>query len=243
MKIKKIIDTKNQLTVDLFHGTSTLFLNSIIQYGLGGINPISKWKVLELSKEVYNLSEQHLKETNLFKLSSIPFKKMVEQSSSGTFNFQHGETYLSPSKTTAARYAINKEYGSELLTYTIDFLKELLNNDIQYVKNDLCISYSKIFGLINARPSPIIIQAKNVKATSLLNEHGNDPKPNFDEMKNEIMTGGNENFDLTMQQTNFRLIAPIETCNLKFWLINVKKYCNLSPQYNLYEIKTNSVQH
>lgn len=235
VKKVKIINAENQLTVDLFHGTSTLFLDSIIQNGLGGLNPVAEWKLLELCKEVYELSEQHLKETNLFQVSSFSFKKMAEQSNGGAFNFQHGDSYLSPSKQTAARYAINKEYGSELLTYTINFLKELLNKDIPYVKTDLFRKFPKIFGLIKAKPSPLLIQVKNVNASSLLNEHGEDPKYNLEQMQ-EMMNDRKELYDAVMQQTNFRLTAPVETSNLKFWLINVQKWNNLTPQYNLYQI-------
>lgn len=236
-----MINSKNQLTIDLYHGTSTLFLDSIIQNGLGGVNPVTEWKLLELSKEVYSLSEQYLKETQLFKMSSFSFKKMTEQSNGGTFNFQHGDTYLSPSQNTAVRYAIGKEFGSELLTYTIDFLKELLKLEIQYVKYDLSKNYPKIFGLIEARPSPLLIHVKNVPISLLLSEHGDDPKHNLDEMQ-ELMNEGKELFETVLQQTNFRLTIPIETSDLRFWLINVQKWNYYLPQYNLYEINTNSIK-
>ena len=231
-----MITTESKLTINLYHGTSTLFLDSIVHNGLGAVNPVNEWKLLELSKEVYALSEQYLKETKLFQVSSYSYKSMTEQTNSGSFNFQHGDTYLSPSKQTAARYAINKRYGSEMLTYTIDFLKELLSLDIKYVKSDLFRKYPKVFGLIEANPSPLLIQVSNVKISSLLSEHGADPQANLDEVEQHI----NESpdfFDTIMQQTNFRLISPMQVDDLKLWLINVQKWHNLSPQYNLYEIK------
>jgi hypothetical protein len=240
VKKEQIINAENQLTVGLFHGTSTLFLDSIIQHGLGGLNPVVEWKLLELSKEIYELSEQHLKETKLYEVSSISFKKMVYQSNGGAFNFQHGDSYLSPSKQTAAFYAINNKYGSELLSYTINFLKELLNKDIPYVKTDLFRKFPKIFGLIEAKPSPLLIQVENVTASSLLNEHGEDPKHNLEQMQ-EMMNESKELYEVIMQQTNFRLTKPVETSNLKFWLINVQKWNNLTPQYNLHEINTNEI--
>lgn len=226
----------NILTIDLYHGTSTLFLDSIIQKGLAAVNPVNEWNLLELSKEVYALSEQHLKETNLFQVCSHSFKNMTEQSKCGSFNFQHGDTYLSPSKQTAARYAINKRYGSELLTYTLDFLKELLSLDIKYVKTDLLRKYHKIFGLIEANPSPMLIQVSNVNVSSLLSEHGNDPQANLEQVE-QFINESPKFFDTVLQQTNFRLVSPMQIDNLKFWLINVQKWHNLSPEYNLYEIK------
>jgi hypothetical protein len=232
----QIINSKCQLTINLFHGTSTLFLDSIIQNGLGGLNPVVEWRLLELCKEVYQLSEQHLKETLLFQRSSYSFKKMAEQSNSGSFNFQHGNTYLSPSKQTASRYAINKRYGSELLTYTIDFLNELLKLEIQYVKSDLFRKYPKIFGLIEANPSPLLIQVKNVIVSSLVSEHGQDPTKNLERV-DELINESSDFFDVALQQTNFRLIAPVTSDKLRFWLINVQKWNSLTPQYNLYELR------
>jgi hypothetical protein len=128
-----MIDAENRLTIDLYHWTSSLFLDTIVQNGLGAINPVMEWNLLELSKEVYKLSEEFLKETTYFMISSDSFKRMAEQKPSTGFNFQHGDTYLSASRYTAANYAINKRYGSEILTYTIDFLQQLLKLDIPYV--------------------------------------------------------------------------------------------------------------
>lgn len=231
-----MVTKENKLTIDLYHGTSTLFLDSIIQNGLGAVNPVTEWKLQELSKEVYALSEQYLKETKLFQMSSYSFKRMTEQSNAGRFNFQHGDTYLSLSKQTASRYAINKRYGSEMLTYTIDFLKELLNLEIQDVKSRLFRKYPKVFGFIEANPSPLLIQVKNVSVTSLLSEHGDDPQVNFDQIK-DVINESKDLFDAILQQTNFRLVSPMPLGELKFWLINVQKWDPLSPQYNLYEIK------
>lgn len=231
-----MITKDNKLSIDLYHGTSTLFLDSIIENGLGGINPVKEWNLLELSKEVYALSEEYLKETKLFQVSSSSFKCMTEQTSGGSFNYQHGDTYLSPSKTTAVRYAIGKPYGSEILSYTIDFLKELLGLDIEYVNADLFRKHQKIFELLDSNPSPLLIQVKNIHVESLLSEQGDDPKFNLDRLK-QYMSEGQELFNGIAQQTNFRLINPVQIDNLNFWFINVSKWHPLKPQYNFYEIK------
>jgi len=36
-----------KFTIPLFHGTSTVFLDSIREHGLGGINPIDKMGVMQ----------------------------------------------------------------------------------------------------------------------------------------------------------------------------------------------------
>ena len=234
-----MINHNTKLPIDLYHGTSTLFLDSIIKNGLGGINPAIEWKVLELTQEVYKLSELHLKETHLFQVSSNSFKQMAKQSNNG-FNFQHGDTYLSPARSTAARYAMSKRYGSELLTYTIDFLKELISLDIHYVKNNLYKKYPKVFGLIEANPSPLIIQVKNLSASSLLNEYGESATENLKEI-NELMNETSSMRDRMLQQTNFRLTTPVGADNLKFFLVNVQNWDPYGPKYNMYELKPESI--
>lgn len=233
----QIINSEKNLTITLYHGTSTLFLDNIIDKGLGGLNPVKEWKLVELSKEVYELSKQYLADNKLFKAHSYSFERMTEQSNKGSFNFQHGNTYLSPSKQTATNYAISKRYGSELLTYIIDLLQELLKLDIKEVKIYLYKKYSNIFGLIEANPSPLLIEVKNVNIASLISEHGEDPTSNLHQI-DEWLKEGISYFDILSQQTNFRLIEPVSTENLKFWFINVTNWNPYTPDYNLYEINT-----
>lgn len=115
---------KDELPIPLYHGTSSLFLGSIIRSGLGGLNPIAEWHLLEFARLIYPLVEKHVSTRDDFVVKAQTFRFMVEQKSAA-MNFQHGDTYLSPSLSTAVRYAVNKRYGSELLTYTLDFLAEL----------------------------------------------------------------------------------------------------------------------
>ena len=44
-----------------YHGTSSFFLNSIKTNGLGGIVPSVDYKLLELLRHLFDLSEVHLK--------------------------------------------------------------------------------------------------------------------------------------------------------------------------------------
>jgi len=42
-----------KLTIPLHHGTSSLFLVSIQEHGLGGVNPIEQFRVREYFTEVF----------------------------------------------------------------------------------------------------------------------------------------------------------------------------------------------
>jgi hypothetical protein len=82
---------------------------------LGGANPIAEWNVLEFARLIYPLVERHVSAREDFMVKAHSFKLMVEQKSAA-MNFQQGDTYLSPSLSPAVRHAVDKRYGSELLT-------------------------------------------------------------------------------------------------------------------------------
>lgn len=235
-----ILNTEKNLNFDLYHGTSTIFLNSIENYGLGGVNPVNEWKILELSKEVFILSEKYLKDSDLFNAKSKSYEMMIAQSSNGSFNFQHGDTYITPSKETAIRYAISNTFGSELLSRTIEFLKKLLDLKIQYATKDLFRKFPKIFGLIEANPSPVLIKIKNVPPEILTNEHGEPPLENYNRIS-EILSTYPEIADTALQQTNFRLNSPISKKNHGKFLIVVTKWDPFKPEYNLYSIDRTNI--
>jgi hypothetical protein len=162
---------------------------------------------------------------------------MCEQNNKENLNFQHGDTYLSPSLYTAAEYAVNKRYGSELLTYCIDFLNELLAMKIDYVQKDLFKKYKNVFGFIRATPSPLLLEIQNVPAADLLDEFGNSPQDNFEQIQ-QILDQGSDHESVLIQQINFRLTKPIPIEKLQVWLINVMYNNNNINEYNFYSINT-----
>lgn len=223
-----------RLLVPLYHGTSTVFVNGISQYGLAGRNPVKDWNLLCLASEVLALSETHLRDTHLYRVSSGSFAKMANQET-GNWNWQHGDTYMSPAESTAIRYAIGKRFGSELLTYTIDFLEELYRREVPGVADELYRRYPDVFGIMEACPSPILIEASNIAIRSKRSENGTDPSSNLKHMS-DVLINGDEDKELLLQQTNFRLTEPVPTQHLRFWLINVLQWHHLRPSYKLYKL-------
>jgi hypothetical protein len=222
--------------VDLYHGTSTLFLDSILQNGLAGINPVTEWQLLELSQEVYALSEAHLQKTPLFQKSSSSFQRMTEQANSGRMNFQHGDTYLSASKRTAVNYALGKRYGSELLTYTVDFWQELIRHNISAASEELRRKYPRVYGLFKLVPSPLLIKVSGLDSSMLVDEHGNSPDNNLARIIDVAESFSSDFQDTALGQINFRLKVPVQTDRLTCWLINVQKWNPYFPEFNLYEL-------
>lgn len=52
--------------VTLYHGTSSIFLPSILENGLGGINAVKEWGILELAREIFPYVEENFKDDYRF---------------------------------------------------------------------------------------------------------------------------------------------------------------------------------
>jgi hypothetical protein len=240
------ITKDGKLTIPLFHGTSTIFLESIIENGLGGRNPIKDLNLFELANEVYTLSEKYLKDTELYEVSYGSFELMIKQNT-GTalsMNFQHGDTYVTPSQKTAVRYVMGdketrpehkqQEYGSEFLTYTLWFMMEIIKKNISEVEDNLIKRFPKVYNLLKSTPSPIIVEMKEIPIDHLLSEDGKDP----DKTLKQIQSFFDKDMPELCQQSNFRLKQPVPTSELKFWMINDQQYVKETDTFKLFRIMT-----
>src|SRR5262249_1089894 len=84
------------LLIPLYHGTSTLFLSSISEYGLGGKNPIEEWDVLGFFNTVLALAGRYLLNDDDW-VSERWFLQKMGRQEAGASNWRHKSTYLSPS--------------------------------------------------------------------------------------------------------------------------------------------------
>lgn len=231
------IAAQEKLPIPLYHGTSSLFLGSIIRAGLGGANPIADWNVLEFAHLIYLLVEKHASALQDFILKAQSFKFMMEQKSAA-MNFQHEETYLSPSLSTAVRYAADNRYGSELLTKTLDFLAELIRLKVDGVADKLYQAYPHIFEKLDIYPAPLLIQVENIDSAALASEGGGDAEHAL-EFVHETVRSSPEMCDVLLQQTNFRLRRPVSVTELKIWFIDVVRWVPYGrPEFSLYPLST-----
>lgn len=225
----------DKLPISLWHGTSSLFLQDIKRTGLGGLNPIAEWKILEFARLIQPLVEKHFSARPDLMLKAQSFKFMTEQKSAA-MNFQHGDTYLSVSRSTAIRYAANKRYGSELLTYTLDFLSELVRLEVEGISDTLYRAYPHIFAKLDISPAPLLIQADGIDSGALITENGGDAGPALKHVYKTIQNSP-KMCDLLLQQTNFRFRRPIPITELKVWFIDVAHWDRFGPlKYSLYPL-------
>jgi hypothetical protein len=220
------------IPVPLYHGTSTLFIEGILQHGLGGMNPIQEWKVLEFARAIAPLVKQHyeVRGHRLLVQANTFVQYMVAQTCSpGGFNYQHGQAYVSPLEKTAVRYVSHNRYGSELLSRTLFFLQHLCM-DVPDALTSLEQEYPDMFEKLDINPAPLLLRIDNVPVDSVLTEYGEHPG-SYLEFVRECM------HDLDMlQQHNFRLVVPhrasaIATINVK----GGRRY--VFPQYSLYPLQ------
>lgn len=222
----------DSLPISLYHGTSTLFLSGIASCGLGGKNPLVEWKVLDFVRDILPLVKEHFSRDKTWMAKAQSFGFMAQQLS-GSMNFQHGDTYLSPSKTTAIRYATNKRFGSELLTYALEFLQELINRKVPGEVDKLLQQYPQIFRFLDISCAPLLIEVRQIPTVDLLDEHGRDPKQNI-RFVHSVLGDNAEMTELLLSQTNFRLCSAAPIADLTFWLINVHSWHPLDPDYSLH---------
>lgn len=208
------------LSLPLYHGTSTLFLASIIEHGLGGENPVAKWRVLNLAQRLHPLVKKHLAQEDDWMVGAQNFGWMCEQRS-GNFNFQHGHAYLSPSILTGVRYAVGNRYGSELLSHTLEFLGELVRREIVDARGELSDQFSELFQLLRGAFAPLLIEVRSVSTEALLDEHGNPPQRALAKM-DELLAGDPHMAHIMLQQTNFRFARAAPLSDLTFWLLDLQ---------------------
>lgn len=223
------------LPIPVYHGTSTIFLDGIVRWGLGGRNPLGDLKFFDFVKDLFPLVEHHLSNDPDWMSRAQTFSYMTEQRT-GRVNFQHGDTYVSPSKATAIRYAANKRYGSELITYSLDFLQELLRRKIPGVADALYQRYPHVFGLLDISCSPLLIKISGLGPLDLLTENGRDAAVSIQEVLN-ILTEPNNDAQVLLQQTNFRLRRPVPLSQLSIRLVNIAHWNPVLPEYTLYELR------
>lgn len=218
----------------LFHGTSSLFLADIASHGLGAKNPLTDLQLFDFVQELNPLVNEYLSNTDLFKTHSAYWPNMVSQANSG-MNFQHGETYVTPVLISAIRYAATNRYGSELLTYALEFLQKLLELDLPAVRRDLYGRYPEIFHLLDLSPAPLLVRANEVQRADLVNEKGGPPDQTL-AFIDETLRERPEMARVLFQQFNFRLRHPIRPAAQKIWLVCIKQWNIAAPDFDLYEL-------
>lgn len=208
-----------KLTIPLFHGTSSLFAESIAKNGLGAKNPIDDLHVLTFLKKLICLADTLLAEDEMWLAWNSVTKRMLNQGR----HFQHGSCYLSPSRETAIRYAISNPFGSEIISVSKELYDQIHNLHPQYALNTI-LEGLPLMKILEETPFPVLAEVSEVDVSSLMGETGENPEEIINEISNITALQGDEVvFDAVIQQSNFRLIRSLEPGKAKLYKIKIAR--------------------
>ena len=228
-----LVADNGQMLISLYHGTSKIFLDSIQESGLGAKDPNIMFKSHELLTEMFNLEGWNWSDDPELSTMELITRYTVDQSvSGGGFNFRHGNTYLTPSKLTAVRYALINRLGSELLSTTISLFDRLKVRD-EGKAREVASKYPIISELLSLEHQPLLVEALRVPIRSLRSEQGDAPEVVIDQINNLPDGMDSKLFHVVFQQHNFELIYPLPAENLRYYEIEWHNSDTISPRCSL----------
>ncbi len=203
---------KKVLSFPLYHGTSTLFLDSITEFGLGGQNICEKYQVIEMFTQVVDVFKKKDINSDWWVMEGYICEKMTSgEVTNGGFNFRYGGVYLTPSLETAKRYSQSNKYGSELVSYFIRSYEELYKHDSSLADQIFPLNHP-LHELIASGAQPVVLEINDLSINDLTTEQGN-PIDSQLKLMNEMPKA-------IWQQFNFECLEIIPSKNIKLLELN-----------------------
>lgn len=210
-----------------FHGTSTIFLDSIKRHGLGTINPNIELRNLDVLKFLFDLCEIHipnnsrhqeLRGTSLAMVHQGTNELVDELGNTMNLHYRHDGIYVSLSRIRAATYSVLNKYGSEILERCIQ-LYQLLRNEGIEVEIPSEIDLFNFRQYLDIETKPIMIEVRGVPDEDLEKEDGKTAKEALDFLRREIPKMSQKQEFEFLQYCNFKLLKPIQVEQLRFYEI------------------------
>ncbi len=231
--IKGRVDTHttHKLTpFKFYHGTSSIFIDSIKKTGLGGINPNIDFKNLEVLNYLFLKAEKYLSDNIEYQKIRTSTMAMVNQGAidykdpSGQIqrlHFRHDGIYVALSHMRAIVYASTNKFGSEILQRCLTLLA-MLHGKIPDFAIPSEINLFKMDSLLNLSPEPIIIEVSDVDDEDLLKEDGKTAKEALDFLRRTIPHLTEKEKYEFFQYCNYELLKPVPVEKLKFFELSFK---------------------
>lgn len=224
---------EGKLTFPLFHGTSSLFVDSIFDSGLGGDNPIRQLEVLPFLRNLYEICQQTLCGDPEWLSRRWLVEQMITQRNPA---LRHGNSFLSPSRDTAVRYALSNPFGSEIISTALKFYNLLIEREPDRKVDPRLIGFP-VVAVFNRAPEPVLVKASRVDISCLQGEQGQSAQQVITGLANMLSGVGTELFAVVSQQSNFRLIKPIDVRQLRLYYIKPTDDDPIFPEYDLKPLK------
>lgn len=198
-----------EFSIPLYHGTSSAFIPSIEEFGLGGINIYEKYNVLPTLEELISICRKELKEecTEWVKAQSIfDISTPIHE---GYSNQQHVNVFVTPSMERATiRYAKPNSLGSETLSILktlFDKLKVAHSDQLEQVFHE----NMELLDILNTETFPIVIQVNDLIVSDLTHEsHDASVQFVFEELR-ELIEESPDHLEHSLMTYDFILKKPI----------------------------------
>ena len=202
---KKLV-VEDRLNFDIYHGTTSYFLNSIKKNGFGYKNPklLDRNLLIKLKNEV----EKH-KDIDE-KISDDLIQYFLNEMLDNSGRFSYTNMHFSVSRFTAERYAKN---GSEYL-YTFRLLVNMLNKADKGKGDEIIKNNQQLINYLKTPHEPMLVIWKN----PLLSKLGTEKSLSLESVKDNLRTMGTKSSILTQHQQVIFLskeIVPYKEINIK----------------------------
>lgn len=193
-----------KFSIPLYHGTTSIFIDSIKDHGLGSIDPLEKIGAKSLMKDVFELAEKQRWSDEAWLKHRTLLAPLVTQERNEKFNFQHGGAYLTYSQDLAKKYAIDNPFGCEYLQYLRVFIQLLLQRDVNEVTGYF---QHPVFEYWQKPTDTYIITIDKIKLSDIEPELNVDLGRQIEEIESKVNQG-------QYDAQSFKLINPIPPENL-----------------------------
>jgi len=217
-----------------------------MHHGLGGLNPIEKYRIHDLMIFLLHQCEHEIPADDAFVTirttanamsAQARFFKHEKDPNGNLHNFRHGSTYLTSIEKGAVLYACANPYGSELLSACIQLIQILSRAGIP-VNLPRELNDIDVQRVIDNQPIPVIIEVHGVELAHLLTENGIPAVLHYDFMKSNLDWLDESKF-LDLQKT-FELAVPFPATSLKLKkVICPKRIVDANFNYGLKDFASN----
>lgn len=188
----------------LYHGTTNLFVDSIKEHGLGGLNPVEEWDLASIYRALFEVADKKFRGASSWEKVRKKASYIAYQTNSSdglNYNFRHGSVYLTPIRKLAFDYANLKE-GSELLSYLKGLALYLIQQkEHEEVNNILPM---RVANILSKSYQPVLLRLESVALTEIEPENGMDKDYLLSLWQNFYETGA-----VDKGLTNWKLTNPV----------------------------------
>lgn len=219
-----------------WHATSTIFLKSIQESGLGAINPATDLKLLEVLGffygEIKRLNITHpVLEVNRASIEATMAQEDLNFNGIA-LNYKHDGVYVAASPLRAAIYARLNSVGSEVLEKCLITLSVLIAAG-QEPKIPAELNVFPIRQYLQISVKPIMIEIVKVADIDLIQENGREALTLLQEMRESFpKLPLNQQLE-RLQFCNFKILKPIPIDLMRIYEVDFEGHPN-QPNFKYY---------